>query len=165
MKGILLMKNTPRTPMRSRYRIYLLCVLSVFLASCLDRILEKPSFVVREISLTPRSFSEMNLIIGVDVQNSNRLDLTLKSFEYNVILKQEEIGKGRLDRELLIPALSTARLQAPLIVRFNNLGGSLKTIVTGNDLPYKITGIAGIKTAFGSFDVPFSKEGLINLKF
>lgn len=129
--------------------------------SCLSWILEKPSFVLRGVILSPRSFTEINLLIDLDVQNPNRFDLTLKSFECAIYLKNEEIGKGRLKNEILIPSSSTTRIQVPIDAKFKDLGGSLKTIFTGGDLPYKIEGNANVGTAFGSLNFPFSKEGPI----
>jgi LEA14-like dessication related protein len=149
---------------RIRYGILFLFTLSIFLVSCLGWILEKPSFVLREIILNPRSFTEMNLLLGLDIQNPNRFDLTLKSFEYTVYLDNEEIGNGRLEIELLIPSSSITRIQAPVVANFKNLGVSLKTIIAGiagKDVSYKIEGKADVKTFFGSFNFPFSKEGRI----
>jgi LEA14-like dessication related protein len=126
--------------------------------------MEKPSFVIREIILSPSSFTEANLLIGLDVQNPNRFDLTLKSFEYVLFLDNEEIGTGRLDKEILVPSSSTTQVQVSVVAKFKDLGGSLKTIITGHDLPYKIEGKASVKTAFGSRSFPFSKDGRIKLK-
>jgi LEA14-like dessication related protein len=158
------MKNVDQRKVRAHYRIVVLCALSVFLASCLSWILEKPSFVLREIIVSPRSLKETNLLLGLEVHNPNRLDLTLTSFEYIVSLNNEEVGNGRLEKELLIPSSSVTRMQAPVVAKFKDLGGSLKAIITGDNLPYKIEGKADVKTALGSISFPFSKEGNINLK-
>ena len=145
-------------------KVSCLFILPFFLASCLSWVLEQPVFVIREITLSPRSFTEMNLLIGLEAQNPNRFDLTLKSFEYTVHLSNEEIGNGRLEKEVLIPSLSVTRLQVPLHAKFKNFSGSLKAIITGEDLPYRIEGKAEVKTFIGSLHFPFSKEGRINLK-
>ena len=150
--------------MKARCGILFLFILPFFLVSCLGWILEKPSFVLREITLSPRSLIEMNLLLGLDVQNPNRFDLTLMSFEYTVYLNNEEIGKGRLEKEILIPSSSITQVQAPVAASFKNLGGSLMSIIagmTGKDVSYKIEGKAEVKTFFGSFNFPFSKEGRI----
>jgi len=144
---------------KTHCRILCLCAFSIFLMSCLGWILEKPSFVLRGVIFSPRSFTEMNLLIGLDVHNPNRLDLTLQSFECTIYLKNEEIGKGRLEKEVLIPSSSTTPIQVPVDVKFKDLGGSLKAIFTGGDLPYKIEGKAEVRTAFGSLSFPFAKEG------
>jgi LEA14-like dessication related protein len=139
-----------------------LFALSMLLVSCLNWVMETPSIVVSEISLSPRSLTEVNLFLGLDVQNPNRFDLTLRSFEYTVYLNDEKIGSGHLEKEIMIPASATTRVQVPVIARFKDWGKSLKTIVTGEKLPYKIEGKAVIKAAFGSHEFPFSKEGHIN---
>ena len=146
--------------MKHRGLLFLLA-LSICLVSCLNWIMEKPSFVLREIILSPSSLTEVNLLLGLDVQNPNRFDFTLKSFEYVVFLNNEEIGTGRLEKEILVPSSSTTQVQVPVAAKFKDLGGSLKAIITGHDLPYKIEGKASVKTAFGSRDFPFSKDGLI----
>ena len=120
------MRILNRKQVRTRVGILLLLTLPLFLASCVGWILEKPSFILREITLSPRSLIEMNLLLGLDVQNPNRFDLTLKSFEYTVYLNHEEIGNGRLEKEILIPSSSITRIQAPIAASFKNLGGSLR---------------------------------------
>jgi LEA14-like dessication related protein len=141
------------------FRIMFLFTLSLFLVSCLSWILEKPSFTLHEITLNPRSFTEIQLLLGLDVQNPNRFNLTLQSFEYTIYLNNEEIGSGRLEKEILIPSSSRTRLQVPVIAKFKDLGGSVKSIITGDRLPYKIEGKADVKTAIGSLKFPFSEEG------
>jgi LEA14-like dessication related protein len=158
------MKNLNVNKRMATLSILFLLTLSICLVSCLTWIMEKPSFVLREIILSPSSLTEANLLIGLDVQNPNRFDLTLKSFEYVIFLNNEEIGTGRLEKEILVPSSSTTQVQVSVVAKFKDLGGSLKTIITGHDLPYKIEGKASIKTTFGSRYFPFSKDGRINLK-
>jgi LEA14-like dessication related protein len=142
-------------------RILCLFAFTLFLMSCLNWILEKPSFTLRGVILNPISFTEINLLLDLDVQNPNKFDLTLKSFEYTVYLKNEEIGNGRLEKELLIPSSSTTQIRVPLVARFKDWSGSLKAVFKGDDLPYKIEGKAVVRTTFGSSNFPFSKEGRI----
>ena len=159
-----MIKKLNQKYLRTRYGLLLLCTLPLFLVSCLGWILEKPSFVLREITLSPRSLIEMNLLLRLDVQNPNRFDLTLQSFEYTVYIDNNEIGNGRLEKEILIPSSSITGVEAPVAAGFKNLGGSLKSIIagfTGKDVSYKIEGKAEVKTFFGSFNFPFSKEGRI----
>jgi LEA14-like dessication related protein len=139
--------------------LLLVLILSLFLVSCLSWILEKPSFTLREITLNPRSLTEIQLLLSLDVQNPNRFDLTLRSFEYTIYLNNEEVGNGRLEKALLVPSSSITRVQAPVAAKFKNLGGSVMSIITGNGLPYKIEGKADVKTVIGSLKFSFSNEG------
>ena len=139
-------------------------LLLLTLVSCLNRIIEEPSFVLREIILRPSSLTEGNLLISLDIQNPNRFDLTLKSFEYVLFLDNKKIGTGHLEKEILVPSLSTTQVQVSVAAKFKDLGGSLKTIIAGHDLPYKIEGTASVETAFGSREFPLSKDWRSNQK-
>jgi LEA14-like dessication related protein len=145
-------------------RILFLFAFSFCLMSCANWILENPSFALRRVSFSPISFTESNLLLDLDVQNPNHFDLTLKSFGCSIFLKNEEIGNGRLEKEIMIPSSSTTQIQVPLAVKYKDLGGILKIILTEDDLPYKIEGNANVSSVFGSLNFPFSKEGRINLK-
>jgi len=136
----------------------------IFLSSCLSWVMEKPSFVLRGVSLRPLSLTDVNIILDLDVHNPNRFDLNFKSLEYTVYLKNEEIGNGRLEKELLVSSATTTRVQAPVAAKFIDLSGSLKSILTEGNLPYKIAGKVVVKTALGSRQFPFASEGRINLK-
>jgi LEA14-like dessication related protein len=149
-------KRFPATP-----GILFVLALSVCLVSCLGWIMEQPSFTLHEISISPKSLEDVNLILGLDVYNPNRFDMTLTSFEYVVQLNHEEVGTGRLEKEILLPSSSNTQVQALITAKFKNLGGSLKTLITSQDLPYKIEGNAAVKTAVGSSRFTFSREGNI----
>ena len=142
-----------------RIGVAAVCILCVLFTGCLGWILEKPTIVVREISLTPRSLLEMELRLGIEVHNPNRFDLTLTSLDYTIFIKDQKIGEGRLEQALRIPAASTTSIRAPLSVRFGDLGGGVRAFLTGGEIPYRIEGSAVIKTVFGSDTFPFTKDG------
>lgn len=148
-----------QNPILTRLGRLPLLVVPLLLASCLNLILKQPTFVVREITLQPRSLTEMNLRIGIETYNPNRFDLTLTSLDYAVYLDGRKVGAGRLEKECRIAARSATRVEAPLDVRLTELGGGLLSILTDGDAPYRIEGNAEIRTAFGSGTFPFSREG------
>lgn len=157
------MRKFYQNKVRIHCRILFLLAVSIILMSCMSLILENPSFTLHEITLKPHSFTEMNLLLGLDIQNPNRFDLTLKSFGYTVYLNNEAIGNGRLEKELLIPSSSTTRGQVSVMAKFKDLSGSLKFVLTGDDLPYKIEGNANVSSVLGNYNFHYSKEGRINL--
>ena len=158
-----MMKTSSEKP-GNIFRIFLLFIFSISLASCVSWIMEAPSFTLRGIALQPVSLTEMNILLDLDVQNTNSFNLTLRSFDYRVYLRDEEIGGGRLEKELLIASSSTTKIQAPVGAKFKDLNTIMKVILTDGDLPYKIEGNAEVKTILGSTRFSFTKEGRINLK-
>lgn len=131
------------------------------LSSCAGCLTEEPSVQLRRVSLQPRSLTEIRLILELDVQNPNRFDLTIKSLQYRLLLNEREIGSGSLEKEVLVPAESTTRIQAPVVAGFKNWNESLRAVIADKDIPYRIEGEAKIRTIFGSITYPFSRGGKI----
>ncbi len=139
-------------------------VLCLLLTSCLNWFLEKPTFTPKEVSITRISSSDLKVLFGVEVQNPNSFDIRLKALEYAISIHGQEIGKGRLEEEVLIAGSSTTLVRVPLLVKFRDLGIPFGFALAGRDLPYKIEGVAIIYARLGTATFPFSKTGEINLK-
>jgi LEA14-like dessication related protein len=134
------------------------------LPSCLSLFLEKPTFTLKEIEIKRISFQEIDFLFGIEVQNPNQFDLKLRALEYTVYLSDQEVGKGRLEKEITIVKSASTLVPVPLQTNLKSLGNPLALILAGKDLRYKIEGAAIIKASMGSTTVPFSKSGEIKLK-
>jgi len=138
--------------------------LLIFLPSCLSLFLEKPTFSLKEIEIKRFSLQEIDFLLGIEVQNPNSFDLKLRALEYTVYLSNQEVGKGRLEKEISIVKSASTLVPVPLQANLKNLGNPLASILAGKDLVYKIEGVAIIKASMGSATIPFSKSGEINFK-
>lgn len=136
--------------------------LCLLLSSCAGWMMEEPSVQLRRVSLHPRSLTEIHLVLDLDVQNPNRFDLTIQSLQYKLFLNEREIGSGRLEKEVGIPADSVVRVQAPVVAGFKNWNESLRAVIADKDIPYRIEGEANVRTIFGVKKYPFSKGGKID---
>ncbi len=136
----------------------------VLLSSCLSYFFEKPTFSLKEIAITRFSLTEINFLFGIEVQNPNNFDLKLRGLEYVVYLNDRDVGKGRLEKEVLISKAGSTLVQVPLAADFKRLGNPVDLILSGKDLRYKIEGAAIIKTSLGTTTVPFSEVGEIKTK-
>jgi LEA14-like dessication related protein len=136
----------------------------IFLSSCLSWFIEKPTFNLKEVAITRFSLLDVQFLFGVEVQNPNTFDLKLRALDYTVYFNDQEVGKGRMDQEVLIAKSAATLVQVPLQADFKNLGNPLKEIRAGRDLHYKIEGAAIVKAALGSATIPFSKSGEIKIK-
>ena len=136
----------------------------LFLPSCLGWFLEKPTFSLKELAVTRISTTDIHFLFGIEVQNPNSFDLKLRGLEYTVYLNEQEVGKGRLEKETLIAKSSSSVVQVPLQANFRSLGNPLGIVLSGQDLKYKIEGVAIIQASMGSATIPFSKSGEVRIK-
>ena len=149
--------------MKRTKKIFLLGLLFL-LPSCVSWFYEKPTFTLKEVVVKRISFGEINFLFGIEVQNPNNFDLKLREFEYKAYIEDQEVGNGRLDKEVLIAKSSSTLVQIPLQSDLRRMGNSLGLVLVGKNLRYKIEGVAVIKTRLGTSTIPFSKDGEINLK-
>ena len=147
-----------------RFGALLSIVFLFFLPSCLNWFLEKPTFTLKEVAITRITFTDINFLFGIEVQNPNSFDLTLRALEYTVYFNDREVGRGRLEKEVRITKASSTLVQIPLQADFKSLGDPVGLILAGNDLKYKIEGAAILKASLGSTTLPFSKSGEIKIK-
>jgi LEA14-like dessication related protein len=141
-------------------------ILGIFLLlpSCLNWFMEKPTFVLKEVAITRITFTDIKFLFGIEVQNPNSFDLTLRALEYTVYFNDREVGRGRLEKEARITKAASTLVQVPLQADFTSLGDPVGLIMAGKDLKYKIEGAAILKASLGSTTLPFSKSGEIKIK-
>jgi LEA14-like dessication related protein len=138
--------------------------LFLLLPACLSWFFEKPTFTLKEIEIRRISLQEIDLLFGIEVQNPNPFDLKLRALEYTIYFNDQEVGKGRLEKEVRIIKSASTLVPVPLQTSLQNLGNPLAFILSGQDLRYKIEGAAIIKSSIGSSTIPFSKSGEIKSK-
>jgi len=134
------------------------------LPACLSLFFEKPTFTLKEIEIRRISLQEIDFLFGIEVQNPNQFDLKLRGLEYTIYFNDQEVGKGRLEKEVRIVKSASTLVPVPLQTNLKNLGNPLAFILGGQDLRYKIEGAAIVKASIGSATVPFSKSGEIKFK-
>ena len=144
-------------------KIFLLGLL-LLLPSCAGWFFEKPTFSLKEVAVTSISLKEINFLFGIEVENPNPFDLKLRGLEYKAYLADQEVGNGRLEKEVLIAKSSSTLVQIPLQTDLKSLSNPLGLFLSGKDLRYKIEGAAVITARLGTTTLPFSKSGEINLR-
>ena len=144
-------------------KIFLLGLLFL-LPACPSWFFEKPTFSLKEVAVTTISLKEINFLFGIEVENPNPFDLKLRGLEYKAYLADQEVGNGRLEKEVLIAKSSSTLVQIPLQTDLKSLSNPLGLFLSGKDLRYKIEGAAVITARLGTTTLPFSKSGEINLR-
>ncbi|MDX9745917.1 MAG: LEA type 2 family protein [Syntrophales bacterium] len=149
----------------SRYlrMIFVLVILCLHCA-CLDRIVEKPAFTLKNVSLTLHSMKELKARLTVEVQNPNGYSLSFRSLEYRFALENREAAQGCYAEAFEVPPQSAREITIPLTMELDGMGSPLKSFLMGRDIPYKIEGTVHLKILWGSLALPFLKEGSFNIK-
>ncbi len=146
------------------FKALFLALLLLLLSACLSWIMKEPVFSLKEVSISRISLTDINFLIGIEVQNPNSFDLNLASLDYTVFFNEREVGKGRLNEKIRMAKASTTVVQVPLRADFRSLGDPVRMILAGQDLRYRIEGSAVLKALLSTRTFPFSKTGEFRLK-
>lgn len=119
---------------------------------------------MQEIELNSISWPKLDLILIWQVHNPNNFDLKLRGMEYAFYFQDQKVGQGHLPKEILISKSSSTRLSLPLSIEIKSLSDPLRFILAGRDIPYKIEGVAILKTALGNTTIPFAKTGEVRIR-
>jgi LEA14-like dessication related protein len=142
----------------------ILFVLVLVTAGCTGLIFEEPTIILREIHVRQVSLTDADLLFVAEIKNPNGYELRLKSLDYTIHLNNRETGGGSLQKEITVPASSSAPVEIPLTARFGSLGGVAKMYVSGQELAYRIEGTALVKAGLFDRTFPFSRTGVIAAK-
>jgi len=140
----------------------LLCAL--LLAGCAGLFFEEPVITLKEIHVQQLSLTDASLVFVAEIRNPNGYELRLKSLDYTVHLGGREAGGGSLEKEVTVPASSSAPVEIPVTARFGSLGGVVKLYLSGRELPYRIEGKALVKAGLFDRTFPFSRTGTLSPK-
>lgn len=132
--------------------------------ACLDRVLEKPTFTLKDVSLTLHGMKELKARLTVEVKNPNRYSLNFESMEYEFVLENYQTAKGRYAEAFEVSPQSAREITIPLTMELDGMGSHLKSFILGKDISYKIEGMVHLKVLWGSIAIPFLKEGAFNIK-
>lgn len=149
--------------MKARFK-YFTSLIFLILPACLTWFLEQPSFSLQEIELNSVSWQKLDLILAWEVHNPNSFDLKLRGMEYAIYLQDQKVGQGHLPQEILISKSSSTKVALPLSIEIKNLSDPLRLIFARRDIPYKIEGVAILKTALGNTTIPFAKTGEVKIR-
>lgn len=139
--------------------------LSLFvLSGCAGLFFDEPTIILKEIHVQQFSLTEASLVFVAEIQNPNPYELRLKSFDYTVHLNDRETGGGSLQKEIFVPAASSAPVEIPITARFSSLGGIAKMYITDRELAYRFEGKALVKAGIFDRTFPFSRTGILSIK-
>jgi LEA14-like dessication related protein len=137
---------------------------ALLLAGCTGLFFDEPTITLKEIHVRQLSLTDASLVFVAEIQNPNGYELRLKSLDYTVHLDGRETGSGSLQKEISVPASSSAPVEIPVTARFGSLGAVAKMYISGQELPYRIEGKALVKAGLFDRTFPFSRTGTLSTK-
>jgi LEA14-like dessication related protein len=126
--------------------------------SC-SQLFEKPRVSVRRVDIHGVSFTGVDAVLVLAVDNPNVLGIDLARLSYDLTVDNHHFIQGAGEHTLHVPAQGSGELQLPISIKFVELGQALASLFTKRQVPYSIATKLGFGTPIGVIDVPLSHSG------
>jgi LEA14-like dessication related protein len=97
------------------------------------------------------------------VENPNGFGVDLARFGYRLDVEGKRVVEGEMPSGVKIPASGTAPLAFPVRVRFADVPGFVALVSKRDEVAYRLSGSAGVRSPVGVLDLPLAHEGRLPL--
>lgn len=149
--------------------ILILCCILLLAGGCsalqdLARSVQKPNLSVTNVQVTDFSFSEIELVFDVTVDNPNALSVQMLSYDYNLDINERTFVNGKQDKETRIEASGESTFQVPVRLSFSDVYSAVESLAGSDSASYEfMSSFTFDLPGLGRTEVPVSREGDIPL--
>ena len=127
-----------------------------------------PVIKIKGVKIKNRSFTSVELVAQVEVNNPNDFDLALKNFNYQLNINQQKWGQGEIAKSSNIPKKGKGIIDIPLKLDLFSIGNAASALLKSKSpLEYQLTGNATLDTGLEllkGYGLPFDIKGTTNLR-
>jgi LEA14-like dessication related protein len=122
--------------------------------------IEEPDVKVTKTRLADLSFSQVDLVFDIQIDNPNPVGISLAGFDYDLLLNNISFLKGEQEQALKIKANDVATIQLPLSLLFENIYTTYQRLKNEDIASYTLnTGLTFDLPVLGELRIPVSTSG------
>lgn len=129
-------------------------------SSLFSAVLEEPKVALHSVQVRDNRADGATAVVAVNVENPNRIAITVDRLEYSLEMGGKEIAKAGIDNFARVEAKSTAKIEIPVPFLYATVVSSLLDLVQKGTSSYKVKGMAKV----GIFNLPFEHTGDVKLR-
>jgi len=151
------------------YVISLLIVPVLLFSGCavIDAILgegriQEPVVNVESVNVGDVSFESLELLFDINIENPNKLGISLSSFDYELLLNEKSFVRGDQPEGMQIEAEASNTVRVPISLTFRDIIESVQSVAGQDSSSYQFkSGFAFNLPVIGDVRIPVSRSGAI----
>lgn len=125
---------------------------------------EPPRVAFKSLAVSLPTPQGLPLQCGLLVENPNAQEFRVLGYDYELWLAGRPVAQGESQEEVVLPARGQTLVNVPILVKFKGLGQVLPAVLSGEKVPYRVSGGVRLSSLLGGMRVPFSFQGRVNPK-
>jgi LEA14-like dessication related protein len=124
---------------------------------------QDPTIEVHRVSVREVTLSGGRLDVDLRVGNPNSFVIRATRLQLGLNVAGAHVGDIRHEEAFELPKDSTRMLTLPFEFRWAGLGAAVRTAFAEGRLAYDLAGTVRVHTSLGARDVPFDRDGVVDL--
>ncbi len=126
-----------------------------------DRI-QQPAVKIESVNVGAVSFESLELLFDINIENPNRLAITLSSFDYELLLNDKSFVKGDQPDGMKVGAEASNTVRIPVSLTFRDIIESVQDVAREDSSRYQFkSGFSFKLPVIGDVRVPVQRSGSI----
>ncbi len=127
--------------------------------SLLKKAYRDPKVKVVDVALTDVSTSGLELGVNVEIDNPNPIKVSFSGMEYDLVVDNLPMAKGRKDSLIEIKASDKTNVTIPVELNYNQMAAVYNSSIVKDRVPYTLSGKVFLNTPVGSVPLPYQASG------
>ncbi|MEO5580591.1 MAG: LEA type 2 family protein [Gemmatimonadaceae bacterium] len=146
--------------MKKRIVVAVLAALVVGGCASLGRnVFKEPIVRFSNVTIKGLGLSGGALDLVLSVYNPNGFDLNATRLTYRLMVDENELGTGALDRAFRVRDGDSTLVTIPVDFRYSGLGAAGRQLLSTGSINYRVIGDFTVNTRLGSFTRPYDQRG------
>jgi LEA14-like dessication related protein len=125
---------------------------------------KKPTAAITDTKINGLSFSKVDLLFDVKIDNPNNVAIDLAGMDYDLKINNKALVTGNQKEPLSIMAMGNSNVQIPVSINYNDLYQAIRSLSNQDKSEYSFSGGLSFNLpVLGNVRIPISASGTIPL--
>ncbi|MGB5397521.1 MAG: LEA type 2 family protein [Gammaproteobacteria bacterium] len=140
------MKSWQRNGVHHSSHVMVLAI-TLLLCACAGSVIRPvaPGFEIDRVDVVDWAYPVAHMVVSITVTNPNNFDIQLDDVDLHLHIMAQSVASGKLSDDAVLPAQQAQLVRMPVAVNFANGMPVMLQLLSGVDVPYKLSGSVRLK--------------------
>ena len=122
-----------------------------------------PKVSLSGLKIKGLSFTQVDLELGLDVDNPNIFGLDMSKLDYKINIAGEQVASGSATDVAQVPKKDKGKITLPISLNFSGVASAIRTALTSKSVDCAVSGSADLNSPFGLLNLPINLDQNVDI--